>query len=150
MSEHRVFIQWRRSTSSFTYDSYNRSFELRFEGGLVLEGSAAAEYLGRAEHANPEEMFAASLSACHMLTFLAFAARSRMTVDSYEDDPVAVLEKDAYGVLCVTRVHLRPRVSFAEQAPPVDKFDELHEKAHKNCFIANSVKCQVSVEPQIV
>lgn len=93
---------------------------------------------------NPEEALVGALSACHMLTFLAIAARSRLTVESYEDDAVGVLEKNESGKLAVTRVTLRPRVVFAE---PVDaeRLARLHHTAHENCFIAQSVKTVVTI-----
>lgn len=149
MSAHKISVQWRRNTDSFAYDVYDRTHELRFEGGQVLSGSAAPEYLGQAQYANPEEMLAAALASCHMLTFLAIAAKSRWVVDEYADQAEAILEKDANGILCVTKVVLRPRIAFggATQPDPT-KVQEMHEKAHKHCFIANSVSCEVRVEPR--
>lgn len=148
MSEHRAHVAWERRTPDFTYEGYDRTYELRFPGGQTLRGSAAPDYKGDAACANPEEQLAAALAGCHMLTFLAIAARSRLTVDGYEDEAVATLGKDAEGRLAVTRVVLRPRVRFGGQAPDPERLRTLHEKAHKNCFVAASVRCEVVVEPQ--
>lgn len=147
MSNHCARVAWRRDTTKpdFTYDTYDRTHTVAFGGGQELLGSAAPDYKGDATKANPEEMLAASLAACHMLTFLAIAARSRLVVDTYEDDAEATLGKNAAGKLAVTKVVLRPRVTFAGTAPTAEKLRELHEKAHANCFIANSVSCEVVV-----
>ncbi len=145
MSEHRSFLSWNRSTPDFVYETYDRTHALKFEGGQSVQASSAPEFLGKAQNVNPEEMLAAALSSCHMLTFLAVAAKSRLTVDSYKDETTAYLEKNEAGKLAVTRVVLRPRVKLGSTVDAA-KFTSLHEKAHHNCFIANSVSCSVQVE----
>src|SRR5512134_3385223 len=112
MSEHRISLAWKRQTTDFTYDTYDRTHTVMFEGGQTIQTSAAPAYLGKAEYANPEELLAASLSSCHMLTFLAIAAKSRYIVDSYEDETTAILDKNAEGAMAVTKIVLRPKVFF--------------------------------------
>lgn len=148
MSEHRAKVSWKRNTPDYAYETYDRTHTIHFEGGTQFQASSAAEFLGKKELPNPEEMLAAALSSCHMLTFLAVAAKSRLVVDSYEDEAVAVLDKNANGKLCVTKTVLKPRVVFGGEQPSHEKILDLHEKAHKNCFIANSVACQVLIEPR--
>lgn len=148
MSEHKARIYWERETKDFAYETYDRTHEVTFEGGIHCQASAAKEYLGKAELVNPEELLAAALSSCHMLTFLAVAAKSRLTVNSYEDNAVSILDKNAAGKLAVTKTILRPKVVFAKETPVTpEKLSELHEKAHRNCFIANSVSGEVVTEP---
>ena len=92
----------------------------------------------------------ASLSSCHMLTFLAVAAKKRYVVDSYTDDAVGFMEKNTEGKLAITRVVLRPRIVFSgERQPMTEQVDELHHIAHAECFIANSVKTEIIVEPTV-
>jgi organic hydroperoxide reductase OsmC/OhrA len=150
MSEHKAAIVWTRTSADFTYDTYNRAFEYRFkDGGLTLPGSSAPLFKGDADRVDPEEAYVASLSACHMLTFLAICARKRLTVDAYEDDASGVLEKNAGGKLWLSRVTLRPRVRFAGNTQvDSDVLDQLHHQSHGECFIANSVQTEISVEPQ--
>ncbi len=81
-----------------------------------------------------------------MLTFLAVAAQRGLTVDAYEDDAVGYLEKNDKGKLAVTRVVLRPRIVFGGEAPAPAFVDQMHDKAHRECFIANSVLTEVEVE----
>ncbi len=145
MSEHKATVFWKRTSSDFNYDSFDRSHLMTFEGGQRLSASSAPEFLGKKELANPEELYVAACSSCHMLTFLAIAAKSRLTVNSYEDHPVATLEKDDKGVMRITKVNLRPKVIFAETVP-AEKVKELHAKAHKHCFVANSVNCEMTID----
>lgn len=147
MSEHQATIEWARESADFSYKSYNRSHAWRFEGGEVVRASAAPEYLGEGARVNPEEALVASLSSCHMLTFLALAARRRLVVDRYTDRAVGYLEKNAEGRLAITRVELRPEVLFAPEAPSDEVVAALHHEAHEQCFIANSVRTQVTVRP---
>jgi organic hydroperoxide reductase OsmC/OhrA len=148
MSEHRTLIRWKRGDAPFSYETYDRTHRWVFAGGTELDASAAPEYRGRAELPNPEEALVAAISSCHMLTFLALAARRRFVVDAYQDDAVGHMEKNADGKLAITRVELHPRVSFSgEKQPTPEELARLHEAAHRECFIANSVKTEVSVVP---
>ena len=147
MSKHRVSVSWKRDSSDFSYESYTRDHTWVFENGLEVEASSAPSFLGNPDRVDPEQAYVASLSSCHMLTFLALAAKKRFVVDSYEDRATGVLEKNADGKHAVTRVVLRPRVVFGgERLPSVQEIDALHEGAHRHCFIANSVRTEVSVE----
>ncbi|MBM4337270.1 MAG: OsmC family peroxiredoxin [Deltaproteobacteria bacterium] len=146
MSEHHSRVSWSRGGVPFDYETYDRTHRWRFGGGAELEASAAPEYRGRAELPNPEEALVAALSSCHMLTFLAVAARRRFTVESYQDDAVGWMEKNPDGKLAVTRVELRPRIAFSgEKRPTPEEIEKLHEVSHRECFIANSVKTRVTV-----
>lgn len=147
MHEYRATTVWKRTSSDFTYETYNRAHDVTFGGGEVVPWSAAPEFKGEANRVNPEEAFVASLSTCHMLTFLAVAARKRFTIDSYVDEAVGVMEKNAQGKYWVSRVTLRPKVTFTgDRQPSTQEISELHHAAHDNCFVANSVKSEVTVE----
>lgn len=148
MSSHSATITWSRATPDFAYDTYDRSHTVRYEGGTVVATSAAPDFKGDAAKVNPEEALVGALSSCHMLTFLAIAARKRLVVDAYTDAAVGWLEKNDEGRLAMTRVVLRPAVRFAEgTAVDAAALADLHAKAHAGCFIANSVKTVVTVEP---
>jgi organic hydroperoxide reductase OsmC/OhrA len=149
MSEHKIGLEWKRESERFTYDTYNRDHIVTFEGGASVSVSAAPAYRGNAALVNPEESLVAALSSCHMLTFLAVAAKKRFTVDRYSDHAVGFLEKNQNGRLAITRVVLHPQVEFSGPTLPSPKeIAELHEQAHSGCFIANSVTTEVSVEPR--
>jgi organic hydroperoxide reductase OsmC/OhrA len=147
MHEYRATTTWRRTSTEFTYEAYNRAHEVKFGGGEVVPWSAAPEFKGEAQRVNPEEAYVAGLSTCHMLTFLAIAARKRFTVDSYIDEAVGVVERNGQGKYWISRVVLRPQVAFSgARQPSTEELSELHHAAHENCFVANSVKSEVVVE----
>ena len=148
MSEHRATIDWRRSSTDFTYLTYNRAHDWRFHA-VTVPASATKEYRGEEDRVNPEEALVAALSSCHMLTFLAVAAKRKLSLDSYRDEAVGVLEKNAEGKLAITRVTLRPKIVWTEGAAVSrEDLDKMHHDAHAGCFIANSVKTEVVVDPQ--
>lgn len=149
MSEHKAVIGWKRESADFTYASYNRDHDWAFEGGTRLRASAAPQFRGNAAHPDPESALVAALSSCHMLTFLAIAARKGYVVDSYRDEAVGHLEKNANGKLAVTRVELHPVIAFGGTKVPADaELAQLHDASHHECFIANSVLTQVTVVPR--
>jgi len=147
MSEHKATIRWKRETPDFAYDTYSRAHQWAFEAGIEVPASAAPDFLGDADRVDPEEGFVAAVASCHMLTFLAIAARKRLVVDAYTDDAVGLLEKNDDGKLAVTRITLRPQIEFAEGTEPSEQeLAKLHEKAHEHCFIANSVRTEITVK----
>lgn len=147
MSEHKVTLEWKRESEQFTYESYNRDHVVIYEGGARVPASAAPAYRGNPALVNPEEGLVAALSSCHMLTFLAVAAKKRFVVDRYSDHAVGFLEKNQKGRLAITRVVLHPQVAFSGPTLPGPKdIAELHEQAHNGCFIANSVTADVTIE----
>ena len=114
-----------------------------------MQASAAPAYLGNPKLVDPEEAFVASLSSCHMLTFLAIAAKKRFVLDEYVDEAVGHMEKNAEGRLAITRVVLRQKTRFSgDKQPSKQDLDEMNHAAHEQCFIANSVKTEVTVEAQ--
>ena len=148
MSEHHASIVWRRTSQDYTYQTYNRAHEWRFTATTV-PASATKDYRGDADRVNPEEALVAALSSCHMLTFLAIAAKRKLGLDSYSDDAVGLMEKNEAGRLAITRVTLRPKIVWsAGVTVSREDLDKMHHEAHEGCFIANSVKTEVTVEQQ--
>jgi organic hydroperoxide reductase OsmC/OhrA len=154
MSEHeyKVQIRWARGTALFTDNRYSRAHSWRFDGGIEVPASSSPHVvrvpLSQEAAVDPEEAFVASLSSCHMLWFLSIAANSGFRVDEYTDDAGGVMGKNPSGKTAITRVTLRPRVTFSgERLPSRAAIAELHHKAHEECFIANSVTTDVRCEP---
>lgn len=151
MSEYLATTRWERGAQKFTDRQYSRAHEWRFDGGLTVPASASPEIvplpLSVAENVDPEEAFVASLSSCHLLFFLDLAARDGYIVDEYTDDAIGLLEKNAAGKSWISKVVLRPKVSFSgDKLPDRAKIEALHHQAHELCFIANSVKTDVVTE----
>ena len=156
MSEYTAEIVWERDPAQdFLGNRYSRRHLLRFDGGIEVPGSSAVSSvplpMSDANAVDPEEAFVASLSSCHMLWFLSIAAKRKFVVDRYVDAAVGVMARNEQGKLAMTRVTLRPAVTFSgEHLPTRDELDKLHHKAHEECFIANSVRTEVLCEPVLV
>src|SRR2546426_6485701 len=149
MSEHKITLTWKRGDTPFEYQEYSRDHTWKFDGGHEMQASAAPAYLGNPKLVDPEEAFVASLSSCQMLTFLAVAAKKKFVLDEYVDEAVGHMEKNAEGRLAITRVTLRPRLKFSgDKQPTSQELDEMNHAAHEQCFIANSVKTEIEIEPQ--
>lgn len=145
MSEHTIALAYRNAARPD--GSYSRSHTWTLTGNQVVRASATPEFDGEPDHTNPEEGLVAALSGCHMLTFLAVAARRGYIVDSYADDPVGELGKNAEGRMAITHIRLRPRIGFGgDKQPDATELARLHEAAHRNCFVGNSLCCKVTVE----
>ncbi|MBP0437382.1 OsmC family protein [Tianweitania sediminis] len=149
MSTHTATIRWKQDADDhFNLGRYTRVHEIAFYGGTTIQASGApgnvpAQFSSEMA-VDPEELFVASLSSCHMLWFLDFARRAGVEVQSYEDQAEGVMEKGADGRMSITKVSLRPRI---DATAPADQIAQLHHQAHDACFIANSVKTVVTVEP---
>jgi organic hydroperoxide reductase OsmC/OhrA len=153
MSEHRATIEWRRDGADFAYETYDRGHRWTFDGGIAVPAAAARANIPPtapgAPGVDPEQAFVAALSSCHMLWFLHLACTRKFVVERYRDEACGVLEKNAAGKEAVTRVTLRPVVSFCGAPPEPGQFAALHEKAHERCFIANSVRTEIVLQPRI-
>ena len=146
MTPFRATIEWQRSTEGFGYKEYDRSHRITYGSGTSIHASAAPDFLGKPDLVNPEEALVGAASSCHMLTFLALAARRKLIVDRYEDRSEGVLEKDSDGRFWISRIVLRPRITWGSGVTVSDAdMDLLHAEAHKHCFIANSIKSVVTV-----
>ena len=152
MSTYTAIISWKRGDQAFIDNRYSRAHVWRFDGGVEVAASSSPSVvplpLSNAAAVDPEEAFVASLSSCHMLWFLSIAAKRKFRVDSYTDNAEGIIEKNESGKFAMTRVTLRPDVSFSgEKIPSREELEQMHHKAHEECFIANSVKSEVRCEP---
>jgi organic hydroperoxide reductase OsmC/OhrA len=142
MTPYTAQTLWLRGDQNFLDNRYSRKHELRFDGGVEVAGSSSPHVVplpySDASAVDPEEMFIASLSSCHMLWFLSVAAKRKFCVDRYFDAASGVMEKNADGKLVISCVTLRPTCA---------QLGAMHHAAHEDCFIANSVKTQVLCEP---
>ena len=144
-----VSVAWARHSDDTT-EKFHRGHDVAYGSGTTIPASSGTDFGGDAERVNPEEQLIGALSSCHMLTFLAIAAKKRLVVEGYTDSADGVLGKNAAGRMAVTTVTLRPKVVFGgEKQPMADEVKALHESAHRNCFIANSVATDVHVEPVV-
>ena len=145
-------IVWQRDAQTFVDHRYSRRHAWHFDGGAVVPASSSPQVvplpLSDPAGVDPEEAFVAALSSCHMLWFLDLAAKAGWLVDSYRDDAVGVMARNAEGRLAMTRVTLKPTVHFAPgHCPDRATLQALHQVADESCYIANSVKTEVLCEP---
>ena len=146
MSEYVAELNWSLDAGELTPGNYSTRHHARFSGGVAVPMAAAPDYGGDPACVNPEETLAAALSACHMMTFLALAAKARWQVKHYRDRAVAVLGKTEDGRTRVAQITLHPVVDFApEQTISHDQLETMHERAHRYCFVANALSCDVRV-----
>ena len=153
MSHYSARILWSRGDQAFTDRRYSRAHRIRFDGGIDVAASSSPQVVplpfSDAAAVDPEELFVASLSSCHMLWFLDLACRAGWCIDSYDDDALGTMARDDQGRLAMTEVVLRPAVAFAGERRPDDaEVARLHHAAHEACFIASSVRSEVRVEPR--
>lgn len=155
MSEYTAKLLWQRHPlEAFNDNRYSRGHTITFDGGAELAASSSPSVvplpLSDASAVDPEEMFVASLSSCHMLWFLSLAAAAGHRVERYEDEAVGTMARNSEGHVAMTRVVLRPRVIFVSgtAVPDAQSLQALHHEAHEKCYIANSVKTEVLCEPR--
>ena len=154
MAEHTCTVAWERGSADFLDRRYSRAHTWTFDGGAVVRGSPSPHIVpppgSDPAAVDPEEAFVASLSSCHMLWFLDLAARRGYRIDRYVDHAVGTMGRNAAGKLAMTRVVLRPAVTFGPgPQPDAGIFNALHHEAHAQCFIANSVTTDVVCEPVV-
>ncbi len=146
MDQFIINLDWKRTTNDFSYDTFNRGHIISMSGNQNVRNSASPEYKGDKDMTNPEELLAASVASCHMLTFLAVASKSGYIVDTYSCKAEAFMGKNAEGRMSVTEINLHPVTFFSgEKNPTEEQLKSLHDKAHKNCFIAQSIHTKVNV-----
>ena len=152
MSQYSAEVLWLRGDQPFLDSRYSRRHVLRFDGGAEVPASSSPHVvpvpMSDAAAVDPEEAFVSSLSSCHMLCFLAIAAKRKFRVDRYFDAAIGVMERNEAEKMVMTVVTLRPEVRFSgERLPTREELDRMHHDAHEECFIANSVNTLVRCEP---
>lgn len=146
MSEHKIDLEWQGSSHSPEEFNYTRNHAVSFSDTVQVTVSSAPEYKGDPNCPDPEQLLTSALASCHMLTFLAIADLKGFRVESYRDRATGFLEKGDSGRPQITRIELRPCIVFGgEKQPDAAAIKRIHASAHKNCFIANSIKAKVDV-----
>ena len=151
---YRAAVRWTRGADEFLHQRYSRGHSWHFDEGLTVPASASPHAV-RAPYAvaaavDPEEALVAALSSCHMLFFLSLASKAGWVVEHYEDAAEGVMTKNEQGRVAVTNVTLRPVVTIRSPHPSLEQFAALHDNAHEECFIANSLRSEVICEPKMV
>lgn len=151
MHTYEATVSWKKGDQNFSDNRYSRAHTWRFDGGAQVAASSSPlsvpEPMSVAANVDPEEALIAATSSCHMLFFLSFAAKRGFVVDDYVDHAAGVMEKNGEGKIAITRITLRPVITFSgERRPMPEELAELHHRSHEACYIANSIKADVVVE----
>lgn len=145
-TELAVTLNWQRTEAELLPGNYSGTHNVVYNERCELPVDAAPDWGGDAQSTNPEQALAASLSSCHMLTFLALAAKAKWPVSDYRDYAVAHIGRNARKQMSVTRIDLHPEVSFDSGfAAGAEELEKMHERAHRYCFIANTLADSVEV-----
>jgi organic hydroperoxide reductase OsmC/OhrA len=151
MAEHKAIIDWKLTSPDFLKGRYSREHTWSFDGGTTIQASPAPSVvpppMSNPAFVDPEEAFVASVSSCHMLTFVFLAQKKGFIVESYRDEATGTMAKAENGVPWVAKIVLRPAIAFSgDKFPSPADLDQLHHTAHEQCYIANSIKTTVTVE----
>jgi organic hydroperoxide reductase OsmC/OhrA len=153
MAEHKASIKWTLTGDPAGYagGKYSRAHTWTFDGGATVPASSSPSVVpapwSNPAGVDPEEAFVAAIASCHMLTFLYVAQKAGFVVERYEDDAVGWMTKSERGATpCISQVTLHPKIAYAGGKKPTETEEEhLHQQAHEQCFIAQSVKTEILV-----
>ncbi|WP_024771018.1 OsmC family protein [Aquimarina macrocephali] len=148
--KHSARVFWKKNQhEAFMDGKYSRAHAWYFDGGAEILASSSPEVvptpMSNASAVDPEEAFLASVSSCHMLFFLSIASKKKYVVESYEDHPVGELN-EIKGKKAITTIALCPKVIFKGNQPSIKNIEQMHNLAHSNCFIANSIIANIQIK----
>ena len=146
MTKISIDLTWKLNNGKLTPGNYSNKHEIKFNDKISIIGDAAPDWRGDKQNTNPEQTLAASLSSCHMMTFLALAAKMNWPVLRYRDNAIATLGKNSKGMMSVIKLELNPIVTFSDKfSVNLDEMKKMQDRAHRYCFIANSLSEEVKV-----
>ena len=146
MSKISIDLIWKLNDGEMSPGKYSNQHEIMFTPNIKIKADSAPDWKGNKENSNPEQTLAASLSSCHMMTFLALAAKMNWPVTNYNDNAIATLGKNSKGKMSVIKIELNPKVKFSDGfSVNSDEMKKVQDRALRYCFIANSLSDEVKV-----
>ena len=147
MSKISIDLIWKLQDGVMVPGKYSNEHEIKFTSNTKIKADSAPDWRGSELNTNPEQTLAASLSSCHMMTFLALAAKMKWPVKTYKDTAIATLGKNLKGLMSVTEIELNPKIEFSDGFSVDDlKMKEVQDRAHRYCFISKSLSKEVKVK----
>tara|TARA_Y100001936_G_C15491458_1_gene368626 strand:+ start:27 stop:476 length:450 start_codon:yes stop_codon:yes gene_type:complete len=144
MNNLSIELNWLLEDGELSYGKYSTDHKIKINDEIIINAGSAVEYGGNPNNLNPEQAFVAAVSSCHMMTFLALAAKMKWPVIRYEDKAVAYLGKNSKGKMSVSKIELNPKVSFENNFSVSDEeMEKMQDRSHRYCFIANSLSDEV-------
>ena len=149
MSKLSISLEWILQENELKPDSFSKNHKIKINNNFFNSGPAP-EYGGKDNELNPEQSLAAAISSCHMMTFLALAAKMRWPVKSYNDKAHAFLGKNSQGKMFVNKIELNPKIEFDNNfSVSKDEMDKMQDRSHRYCFVANSLSNEVEIKINI-
>ena len=146
MSDLAIELHWQRASPVLQTGTYSNEHTVQYNNRYDLLVDSAPDWGGNPDNTNPEQALASALSSCHMMTFLALAAKAGWPVASYHDYAEAHLGKNPKGQMSVTRIDLHPVVRFDTGFSVSDEeLAQMQDRAHRYCFIANTLADSVEI-----
>ena len=150
MSKLSINLKWDLSGKDFTPSFYSADHIIIINNNLSLPASSAPDYGGNQNNLNPEQGLAAAMSSCHMMTFLALAAKMKWPILNYSDRAIAFLGKNSKGKMSVTKIELNPKIIFKDNFEVShDEMSKMQDRSHRYCFIANTISEEVEIKINI-
>jgi organic hydroperoxide reductase OsmC/OhrA len=145
---YKAEIKWTGNSGKGTsnYTAYERSHTVNVNGKAIIDCSSDPSFRGDKTKHNPEELFVASISTCHMLWFLHLCSQAGIVVIDYLDNATGTMRENEDGSGFFENVTLHPTVRVTDRAM-IEKANGLHEEAHKLCFVANSCNFPIHHKP---
>tara|TARA_B110000438_G_scaffold214954_1_gene207255 strand:- start:286 stop:735 length:450 start_codon:yes stop_codon:yes gene_type:complete len=141
-----ISLIWKLNKGKMIPGKYSNQHEIIFTPKIKIIADSAPDWNGNEFNANPEQTLAASISSCHMMTFLALAAKMNWPVKEYKDNAIATLGKNKKGEMSVIKIELNPKVEFSDSfSVDINEMAKIQDRAHRYCFIANSLSDDVKV-----
>jgi len=149
MSQLSISLEWILSEEELKPESFSKNHKIIINDNIFNAGSAP-EYGGKENELNPEQSLAAAISSCHMMTFLALAAKMKWPVKSYKDNAYAFLGKNSKNKMCVNKIELNPVILFNNNfSVSKEEMDKMQDRSHRYCFVANSLSDEVEIKINI-
>ena len=146
MNNLSIKLNWTLGDGELSFGKYKTDHKIKVNDYILLDASAAEEYGGNPKNLNPEQGLAAAMSSCHMMTFLALAAKMKWPVIKYEDKAIAYLGKNSKGKMSVNKIELNPIITFENDfSISNEEMNKMHDRSHRYCFIANSLSEDVEI-----
>lgn len=147
MSGLSIDLSWRRLESELLPKEYSTEHSIKYNDLNEVQGDTAPDWGGNPLNTNPEQALASAVSSCHMMTFLALAAKVKWPVSSFKDKAEAYLDKGPNGRMCISTIELSPVVKFDDGFEVTkDELADMHDRAHRYCFVANTLAKHVTIK----
>ena len=144
---HSIELKWELGDQKLEFGKYLTDHTVMLNENVSIDAGSSPDYGGSETNINPEQKLAAAVSSCFMMTFLALAAKMKWPVLSYKDNAIAEIGKNSKGKMSVTSIELNPKVTFSKDfSITSEKIREVQDRAHRYCFIANSLSSEVQVK----